>query len=92
MELVSQTLKKRKKKTNTLQTMTGTLEISLQFKKLTNNSTTSFNITFGLQCITDETIHVHNTHPSAQTGLIERVNKALIGRTLGKTFFIVDIC
>lgn len=89
MDLVSQTLKKEK---HTLQTMKGTLEISLQFKKLTSNSTTSFNITFGLQCITDKTTHAHNTQPSADWSLTERVHKALRGRTLGKTVFNVDIC
>lgn len=60
--------------------MKSTLEISLQFKKLTNNSATSSIITFGLQWIIDEMIHVHNTHytpPSAQTGLLtENLNKA----------------
>lgn len=88
MDLVSQTLKKEK---HTLQTMKGTLEISLQFKKLTSNSTTSFNITFGLQCITDKTTHVHNTQPSADWSLTERVHKALRGRTLGKTASNGDI-
>ena len=53
--------------------MKRTLEISLQVKKFTNNSTTSFKITFGLQWISDKTIHVHNTHPSAQTGLSENM-------------------
>ena len=48
--------------------MKGTLEISLQFKNFTNNSTISFKITFGLQCITD-TRHT----PSAQTGLFQNI-------------------
>lgn len=42
MNQISQTLKKK------LWTMKGTLEISLQFLKLTSNSTTPFIITFGL--------------------------------------------
>lgn len=57
--------------------MKGTLEISLQFLKLTSNSTTPFIITFGLQCITDNMIHVHNTHPQyTNWSFTENLNKA----------------
>lgn len=56
--------------------MKSTPEISLQFKKLTNNATTSFIITFGLQGITDKTIHVHNTNPQCTDwSLTEHLNK-----------------
>lgn len=86
MDPTSQTLKKKKKM---LQTMKGTLEISLQFKKLTNNSATSFIITFGLQCIIDEMIHVHNTHytPPVHRLVSYRIcEQSIIGRTLKNIF------
>lgn len=73
MDLISQALKKKKNAVDN----EGTLEISLQFKKLTNNPTTSFKITFGLQCITDKTIHVYNTQPQCTDwSLTEHLNKA----------------
>lgn len=73
MDPINQTLKKKQN----LWTIKRTLEISLQFQKLTNNSTASFIITFGLQCIIDEMIHVYNIHPQCTDwSLTEDMNKA----------------
>lgn len=92
MDPINKTLKTKQKKKKNLWTIKGTLEISLQFQKLTNNSTASFIITFGLQCIIDEMIHVHDTHPQCTDwSLTENMNKSIIGRTLGKTIFNEDI-
>lgn len=74
--------------------MKGTLEISLQFKKLTSNSTTSFLITFGLQCIIDEMIHVHNTHYTPPVHRLVSYRKIWTKHNrqdTGKTFLNVDI-
>lgn len=69
--------------------MKGTLEISLQFKNLTNNATTSLIITLGLQCITDEMIHVHNTHctpPVHRLVSYRKCEQSVTRRTLEKHF------
>lgn len=67
--------------------MKGTLEIYLQFEKLTNNSANSFMIPFGLQWITDELIHVHSTHytPQRAGGPLNRSLKEAERQDTGKT-------
>lgn len=61
----------------------GTLGISLQFRRLTDNSTTSFIITFGLRSITDKMIHVCAQYTAPSTSYIKSW-QSIIGRTLRK--------
>lgn len=61
--------------------------------KLTNNSTTSFIITFGLQGINwwNDTYTQYTLHtPSAQTGLLQKMWTKYNRQDTGKTFFNVD--